>query len=152
MPEPFTYRFRVRFAECDAQQVVFNAHYATYVDMAVFEFMRAIGFAESHLKKGPLDYQVVRQILEWKGSARFDDVVEAAVRANHLGTTSFTIATDFRLHENRQPIVSVETVYVLVEAAGLRKLAIPSDLRGALERGAASLSVDHANCTPRKCD
>jgi acyl-CoA thioester hydrolase len=30
MAEPFRHRFRVRYAECDAQSVVFNAHYFAY--------------------------------------------------------------------------------------------------------------------------
>ena len=43
MREPFRFRFRVRYNECDAQQVVFNARYADYVDLAMTEFMRALG-------------------------------------------------------------------------------------------------------------
>ena len=38
MPEtPFRFRFRVRYGECDAQWVVFNARYADVVDIAVNE-------------------------------------------------------------------------------------------------------------------
>ena len=42
MSEPFRFRFRVRYNECDAQLVVFNARYADYVDLAMTEFMRAL--------------------------------------------------------------------------------------------------------------
>jgi len=35
---PFRFRFRVRYAECDAQSVMFNARYADYVDIAVNEY------------------------------------------------------------------------------------------------------------------
>ena len=65
---PFVYRLRVRFAECDPQKVAFNGVYGLYIDLAVFEFMRAMGFGES-LVKGPLDYQVVKQSVEWTGPA-----------------------------------------------------------------------------------
>src|ERR1700689_1523371 len=58
MANTFVYRLRVRFCECDPQKVVFNGNFALYIDLAVFEFMRALGFGES-LVKGPLDYQVV---------------------------------------------------------------------------------------------
>ena len=93
---PFVYRLRVRFAECDPQKVAFNGVYGLYIDLAVFEFMRAMGFGES-LVKGPLDYQVVKQSVEWTGPARFDQVVEISIWAKHLGNTSFTIATEFRI-------------------------------------------------------
>lgn len=39
----FRYYLRVRYDECDAQKVVFNARYGAYVDLAVGEFYRAFG-------------------------------------------------------------------------------------------------------------
>ena len=42
MREPFRYYLRVRYNECDAQRVVFNGHYGTYVDMAVTECENAL--------------------------------------------------------------------------------------------------------------
>ena len=43
MPEqPFRFRFRVRYGECDAQGVVFNARYADFVDIAVNEYVRTL--------------------------------------------------------------------------------------------------------------
>jgi len=35
---------RVRWAEVDRQDVVFNGHYFLYFDVAVAEYWRAIGF------------------------------------------------------------------------------------------------------------
>ena len=42
MPLPFRFRFRVRYGECDAQGVVFNARYGDYVDIAVNEYIRTL--------------------------------------------------------------------------------------------------------------
>ncbi len=148
-PDPFVYRFRVRFAECDPQKVAFNGTYGLYIDIAVYEFMRALGFDES-LVKGPLDYQVVKQAVEWKGPARFDQVVEVGVWAARLGTTSFTIATEFRIAGNEAVIARGETVYVLVDAATLTKKPLPAEFRAALEQGAPGLCIDHADSTPRR--
>ncbi|HEX4071854.1 MAG TPA: thioesterase family protein [Planctomycetaceae bacterium] len=149
MANPFVYRLRVRFCECDPQKVAFNGNFALYIDLAVFEFMRALGFGES-LVKGPLDYQVVKQTVEWKGPARFDQVVEVSVWAKQLGTTSFVIATAFRIAGNETIIATGETVYVLVDAAKLTKVPLLADFRAALERGAPGLCIDHANCSPQK--
>jgi len=151
MASPFVYRLRVRFCECDPQKVAFNGCYGTYIDLAVFEFMRSMGFGES-LVKGPLDYQVVRQTVEWKAPARFDQVLAISTWASRLGTTSFTIATEFRIGGDPAVIATGETVYVLVDAATLTKTPLPRDFRAALERGVPDQCVDHANCTPQPLD
>ena len=38
----FTHTFRVRYAEVDAQGIVFNAHYLTYFDCAITEYYRKL--------------------------------------------------------------------------------------------------------------
>ena len=39
----FVHRLRVRWAEVDAQKVVFNGHYLTYLDVAISDYWRAVG-------------------------------------------------------------------------------------------------------------
>jgi acyl-CoA thioester hydrolase len=86
----FRHYLRVRYGECDAQKVVFNSRYADYVDVAVNEFLKAAGL-EHEMVHGPYDFQLVKQTVEWKGSARFDEVLEISVSARRLGKTSFTL-------------------------------------------------------------
>ncbi len=141
--DPFRYRFRVRYGECDAQKVVFNARYGDFVDIATVEFLRACGLQDLMIT-GTLDYQLVTQTFEWKASARFDDVIEASVRAARLGTTSFTLATEFRVAGSEALVATVETVYVLLDARTLAKVPIDPALRETLEHGAAGSTTDHA--------
>ncbi len=42
MEDDFTHLLRVRYSECDAQKVVFNAKFVEYIDVAVTEFMRYV--------------------------------------------------------------------------------------------------------------
>jgi len=143
MADFFRYYLRVRYAECDAQKVVFNARYAEYVDIATSEFLRALGFGPAFMG-GPMDFQLVKQTIEWKAAARFDDVLELSMYSRHLGNTSFTLATEFRLAGGQRVIVTAETVYVLVEAHLLRKTPLPANLRAALAGGAPGVATDHA--------
>ena len=62
MSDRFRYYLRVRYVECDAQKVVYNGRYSDYVDLAVTEFLRAIGFGTSFIN-GPLDFQLVKQTI-----------------------------------------------------------------------------------------
>ena len=82
--------------------------------------------------EGRLDFQLVKQTIEWKAPARFDQVLELSIAAIRLGTTSFTVGTTFRIAGERRRIVTVETVYVLVDAHTLTKLPLPDSLRAAL--------------------
>jgi acyl-CoA thioester hydrolase len=93
---------------------------------------------------GPLDFQLVKQTVEWKAPARFDQVLELRIAATRLGTTSFTIGTEFRVADSDRVIVTVETVYVLVDAKTLTKLPLPDEIRAALQEGAAGRTTDHA--------
>ena len=139
----FRYYLRVRYGECDAQKVVFNARYAEYVDLATTEFLRALGYGEQ-LFSGELDFQLVKQTIEWKAPARFDQVLEVSVYAKSLGNTSFTLAAEFRVADDDREIVTAETVYVLVKQHTLTKTPIPPDLRTALQNGVQGLTTDHA--------
>ena len=144
--KPFRYYLRVRYVECDAQKVVFNSRYAEYVDVSVNEFLRAAGIHDQFVY-GDLDFQLVKQTVEWKAPARFDQVLELSVAAKHLGNTSFTLATEFRIVDppgDDRVIVTVETVYVLVDAKTLTKLPLPDGIRAALQSGASGRATDHA--------
>jgi acyl-CoA thioester hydrolase len=144
---PFRFYLRVRYGECDAQKVVFNARYGDYVDLGFTEFLRAMGYGEA-MAAGTLDFQLVKQTFEWKGSARYDDVVELSPRVTRLGNTSFTLFTEMRIAGSEAPAVgeifaTAETVYVHVDHA-LSKQPLPEELRTVLQRGAPGVVVDHA--------
>ena len=139
MADYFRYYLRVRYSECDAQKVVFNARYADYVDIATTEFLRA-----SCTDFGFIEYHLVKQTIEWKSPARFDQILELSLSVEHLGTSSFTITTEFRVAGQEQVITRAETVNVLIDPDTMQKTAIPADLRDALERGAPGMVTDHA--------
>lgn len=143
MADPFRYYLRVRYSECDAQKVVFNARYGDYIDLATTEFLRALGYGEE-LFSGELDFQLVKQTIEWKAPARFDQVLEISVQAKHLGNTSFTLFAEFRVAGEDRVIVTGETVYVLVTPHTLTKKQIPPELRAAMDKGAVGQTTDHA--------
>jgi acyl-CoA thioester hydrolase len=109
------------------------------------EFFRALGYG-AELASGELDFQLVKQTTEWRAPARFDEVLEASVRVGRLGNTSLTLLTEFRIAGKPDAIVTVETVYVLVDGS-LSKQVLSPELRHRLQRGAPDRVVDHAGIT-----
>jgi acyl-CoA thioester hydrolase len=144
MTPKFRYYVRVRYQECDAQHVVFNARYGDYIDLACSEFLRAALPSPRDVFDGSFEIQTVRQVIEWKAPARFDDVLEVSVWASRIGTTSFTLAFELRRASDGTLLVTSETVYVHVDPKSFAKRSIEPRMRAALESGARGKSTDHA--------
>jgi acyl-CoA thioester hydrolase len=149
MAAPFRYYLRVRYIECDAQKVVFNSRYSEYVDVGINEYLRAAGVFQQFYE-GNLDFQLVKQTIEWKAPARFDQVLELSMTPLRLGNTSFTIAVEFRIAGEDRVIVTIETVYVLVDARTLTKVPLTDAVRHGLQEGAAGRATDHAGYLHRE--
>jgi acyl-CoA thioester hydrolase len=141
---PFLYYLRVRYQECDPQHVVFNARYGDYADLACFEFLRAALPRPQDAFDGTLELQTVRQVVEWKAPARFDDVLEVSIWASRIGTTSLTLTAELRKAGHENVLASIETVYVHVDHKTFKKREIEPSMRTALENGGAGKSTDHA--------
>jgi acyl-CoA thioester hydrolase len=145
MTVPFCYYMRVRYGECDAQHVVYNARYGEYIDLAATEFMRT-AFAPESVFGGAFEFQVVKLLVEWKAPARLDDVLEIRVCPTSFGTTSFTLGFEIRVAGQKDVIVTSETVNVHALRAGTvwTKAAIPPTTRTKLETAALGKTVNHA--------
>jgi acyl-CoA thioester hydrolase len=141
--EPFRLLLRVRYGECDAQGIVFNARWGDYVDIASTEYSRALFGGVDPAATG-LDWRLVKQTIEWRAPARYDDVLDIRVRTKHVGTTSFTLATELRRLGEEAILAQVETVCVMVDPSTGVKMEIPEAARTALESGAPDKVVDHA--------
>lgn len=83
----------MRWAEVDAQKIVYNPHYLMYFDVGMTEYMRAIGFRYPEgLTESGTDFYAVNANANFRASALYDDELEIAVRVSHLGRTSFVFA------------------------------------------------------------
>ena len=145
---PFRYLMRVRYGECDAQGIVFNARWGEYVDLAASEYTRNL-FGSCDPIATDFDCRLVKQTMQWKAPARFDDVLELQVRTTHLGTTSYTTVTEIFRYSDRTRLVECETVYVCVVHNTGTKRVIPDRHRRLLEVGAPNVVVDHAAALQR---
>lgn len=143
--QPFTYLLRVRYAECDAQHVVFNGRYADYVDVAVTEYTRILWGDYSDLLAHGSDNQVVSLKIDWQSPARFDDVLAIQVSTKHIGNTSYSLAVDFLQNSDKRIVAKAEIVYVMVSAHEHSKIPIPDVMKTPLEAGVPNVVIDHAS-------
>jgi len=119
---------RVRWAEIDAQGIVFNGHYLTYLDTAMSGYWRALAlpYAETMKQLGG-DLFVRRAALDYLGSARYDDRLDIGVRCREFGNSSMKVDGGFFLGE--QLLVQADMVYVFADPVTQTPLRVPDTLR-----------------------
>ncbi len=130
MGEPFSHQLRVRYAECDRQEVVFNAHYLTYLDVAMTELWRAaFGSYQVMMDRG-YDMVVAEAQLRFARAARFDDQLALEVCITKLGNSS--MMTRHRIQRDGELLVEATMCHVLVDLETLRKAPLPDWVRDGL--------------------
>lgn len=129
----FIHTIRPRYGEVDKQGVVFNAHWLAYFDDSCTRFFASIGFEpkETFFEGGAFDMMLVKAVLDWKGPAGFDDVVEIEVRPDRVGNASFDFRYTARVG-GREVCEGVLT-YVSVEHGTNQSRPIPDDVRKLFE-------------------
>lgn len=126
------HRLRVRWPEVDAQQVVFNGHYLTYLDVGINEYWRQVGlpYPEGvHQHQG--DLFVRRNTIEYHAPARMDDWLDVGLRCERIGNSSFTIA--WAIWTQGRLLVTGEVIYVYTDLQTRRPMTVPEGIRAQLQ-------------------
>jgi YbgC/YbaW family acyl-CoA thioester hydrolase len=136
-------RLRVRWAEIDAQKIVFNAHYLMYFDTAVAGYWRALAlpYAET-MAQLEGDLFVRKATLEYLGSAHYDDLLDVGVRCARIGTSSLLFQGGVFAQDRL--LVSCELVYVFADPSTQTSRPVPQAMREVLlgfEAGEAMVTV-----------
>ncbi len=124
----FAHRMRVRWVEVDMQRIVFNAHYLTYIDTAVADYWRALGMPyESAMPIIGGDLYVKKASLTYHASARYDDVLDVALRCARMGNSSMVF--EGAIFHGGKLLISAELVYVFADPHAQTPKPIPTLLR-----------------------
>jgi acyl-CoA thioester hydrolase len=126
----FSHELRVRYGECDAQGIVFNANFLAYVDVVLTEIWReTMGSYEALLATG-VDTVVGEANLRFSAPGRFDDVLAIEGGFDGLGTTSTILKLWFRRGDDL--LVEADLRYVFVDLKTWEKTPIPDEVRAGL--------------------
>ncbi|MCP4114862.1 MAG: acyl-CoA thioesterase [Desulfobacteraceae bacterium] len=125
----FFYPLRVRYAEIDAQGVVFNAHYLTYFDTALTEYLRFLDYDYmGAVKSKGIDFHLVKSTIEYLAPVHFDDTIEIGVRAKQVGNTSITWELGIFRENNDRCLTLGEIIWVCARQGENRSCPLPPDL------------------------
>jgi acyl-CoA thioester hydrolase len=125
----FLFPLRVRYSEVDQQGVVFNAHYLTYFDVAITEYMRALNYDyRSQPERTGTDFHVVKSLVEYKAPIRFDEEIDVGVRTGRLGRTSVSFELAIFGKDGEELRSLGEIVWVNADQATHKAAPIPPEL------------------------
>jgi acyl-CoA thioester hydrolase len=129
---PFVHRLRVRYHECDAQGIVFNAHHFAYFDITLTELWReAFGSYDAMVEAGS-DVVVRHAQATFDASPRFDDLLDIEMTIEELGNTSMVSRFDEK--RDGELLVMGRMVHVFVDPRTMAKQQIPQHVREQLGR------------------
>lgn len=129
----FFHRLRVRWVEVDMQKIVFNAHYLMYFDTAISDYWRALALPyEESMRQLGGDLYVKKSSVEYHGSARFDDMLDVALKCARIGNSSMVFTG--AIFRGDELLVTCELVYVFADPSSQTPKPVPDALRTLLSR------------------
>jgi acyl-CoA thioester hydrolase len=132
---PFVHELRVRYNECDAQGIVFNANYLVYFDVAFTELWRAaLGPWQETTSQG-VDFVVAEANVLFRAPARFDEELQIAMRIVRLGSSAIT--TEFLVRRDGELLATGHLRHVCIDHDSWGKTDLPDRVRRGLRRFAA---------------
>ena len=119
----FSVRKRVRYAEIDAQAVVFNSRYLEYFDIGITEYWRAAGVYDRWPERESPEFHVARAEVDYKVPILLDEEIDICVRCSRVGRSSMTFL--FELHGAGKDDLRATGLEVSVHVAEAQGAATP---------------------------
>lgn len=128
---------RVRYAETDAQGVVYHANYLVYMEVGRSALARERGLPYGGLEARGVNLLVVRAELAYKASARYDDPLLVRTRVREARGKLVTFEYRIEHEESGRLLVTGETGHVCVDG-DFKAMELPSWARDLLTGVAAA--------------
>lgn len=124
----FSHRIRVRYGEIDGQNVVFNARYLDYADIAVTEHWRATGFKAAS-EDAEIHFHVARAEVDFRKPILFDEEIDLYCRTAAFGRTSMTTVIEIHGAGQDDLRAAIKLVNVHVDLETHRPAPLPDMVR-----------------------
>ena len=127
-PEGFTFNteIRVRYAETDAQTVVYHANYLIYFEVARVSYADEVLRARSEPRDKQVDILLAHCEADFSSSAHFDDRLEVWARIARLGRTSYDFHYVVRLATSGELLCKGKTTQVFIDSTTRRPVELPA--------------------------
>ncbi|MFC7198608.1 acyl-CoA thioesterase [Halospeciosus flavus] len=122
---------RVRFAETDAQGIVFYGAFFTWLDEALNAALREAGYDYDRMHADGWTTHVVHTELDYHAPAEYGDVVEQRFAVTDVGESSIHTDYEARNEATGETLASGSTVYAAADVETGESVRVPDDFRAA---------------------
>jgi acyl-CoA thioester hydrolase len=110
---------RVRYSETDQMGTFYNSRALEWFECGRTELLRRrLGISYADMERKGVLLPLVEAHLEFKGGARYDDLLEIKSSAGRLGHARFRFDVEISQQTTRHPVVSGYTVHAFVDPSG----------------------------------
>ncbi|MDY2587680.1 acyl-CoA thioesterase [Winogradskyella aquimaris] len=123
---------RVRYGETDQMGVVYHANYAVYFEVGRTEWLREFGLSYSAMEAEGIMLPVISLNINYKNSARYDDVLKVKTKLKKMPTAS--IEFDYELSNDKDELLATgNTVLAFIDVKRNRPTRCPKYLLDKLQ-------------------
>jgi acyl-CoA thioester hydrolase len=133
MDYPVTYHRKVRFSDSDAQGIVFNANYLTYIDDATSDFFDALEVDWDGMNERGYDMVLGRAELDYRSSGRKGETLVTGVRVASIGTSSVVFDITIWEEQSQRVVVEGREIQVMVDGETFETTPVPDWFVAAVE-------------------
>ncbi|HLW15216.1 MAG TPA: thioesterase family protein [Flavobacteriaceae bacterium] len=109
-----TIEIRVRYGETDAMGVVYYGNYALFLEQGRTEWLRDLGYTYKGLEDAGIMLPVVNLNIDYKHSARYDELIRVTTRLKEKPTAKITFLYEVHNQEGRL-LCNAETTLVFID-------------------------------------
>jgi len=120
---------RVRYAETDAQGIVYYANYFVWFEVGRVNYLREIGFSALWREHEGVTFVIGEARCRYRAPARFDDRILIRTWVSQVKQRSFVFSYEVLNQDTGALLADGETVQVVVDAKTFTPITMPPELR-----------------------
>lgn len=105
---------RVRYADTDKMQFVYNGKYLEYFEVGRTELLRSVGLPYSEIEKTGYQLPLIEAGVKYKNAARYDDLLEIEATLHILYSPKVRIDYIIRRVETQELIAEGFTEHIFI--------------------------------------
>ncbi|HUI08284.1 MAG TPA: thioesterase family protein [Verrucomicrobiae bacterium] len=113
-----TVLFRVRYSETDQMGTFYNSRALEWFECGRTELLRAMGLPYAEMERRGVFLPVVEAHVEYRGRARYDDLLKMTSRPSLVGKVRLRIDVEIVQAEGGAPVARGYTVHAFIDPGG----------------------------------